>query len=70
VQATDPGRALVTGEWNAIGRFDGTTLRALAPRAPYFHNGSANDLIEAPLSTTTALASGQPTRNPTTSSPS
>lgn len=46
VQTTDPGRALVTGRWQDIGRFKGPTLRALAPRAPYFHNGSAKDLHE------------------------
>jgi cytochrome c peroxidase len=44
VQTTDPGRALVTGRWKDIGRFKGPTLRALAPRAPYFHIGSAKDL--------------------------
>jgi hypothetical protein len=44
VQTTDPGRALVTGKWKDIGRFKGPTLRALAGRAPYFHNGSARDL--------------------------
>jgi cytochrome c peroxidase len=43
-QTTDPGRALITGRWQNIGRFKGPTLRALAPRAPYFHNGSAKDL--------------------------
>jgi len=43
-QTTDPGRALVTGKWKDIGRFKGPTLRALAPRGPYFHNGSAMDL--------------------------
>ncbi len=46
VQTSDPGRALITGRWQDIGRFKGPTLRALAPRAPYFHNGSANDLNE------------------------
>jgi cytochrome c peroxidase len=46
VQTTDPGRALVTGHWQDIGRFKGPTLRALATRAPYFHNGFANDLHE------------------------
>ena len=44
VQTTDPGRALVTGKWKDIGRFKGPVLRALASRAPYFHNGSARDL--------------------------
>ena len=41
---TDPGRALITGKWRDIGRFKGPILRALAARAPYFHNGSAQDL--------------------------
>jgi cytochrome c peroxidase len=44
IQTTDPGRALVTGKWRDIGRFKGPILRALATRAPYFHNGSASDL--------------------------
>ena len=46
VQTTDPGRALVTGLWADVGKFKGPTLRALAPRAPYFHNGFAKDLDE------------------------
>jgi cytochrome c peroxidase len=46
VQTTDPGRALVTGQWKDIGRFKGPTLRALAARAPYFHNGFAKNLNE------------------------
>jgi hypothetical protein len=44
IQTTDPGRALSTGKWKDIGRFKGPILRALATRAPYFHNGSAQDL--------------------------
>jgi hypothetical protein len=44
VQTTDPGRALVTGRWQDIGRFKGPILRGLAARAPYFHDGSAADL--------------------------
>jgi hypothetical protein len=44
VQTTDPGRALITGKWKDIGRFKGPILRALATRAPYFHNGSAQNL--------------------------
>jgi hypothetical protein len=44
IQTTDPGRAMVTGKWRDIGRFKGPILRALATRAPYFHNGSASDL--------------------------
>jgi hypothetical protein len=46
VQTTDPGRALVTGQWKDIARFKGPVLRALATRAPYFHNGMAKDLAE------------------------
>ena len=41
---TDPGRALITGKWKDVGKFKGPILRALATRAPYFHNGSAKDL--------------------------
>jgi hypothetical protein len=44
VQTTDPGRALISGKWQDIGRFKGPTLRALAARPPYFHNGSAATL--------------------------
>jgi len=44
VQTTDPGFALTTGQWQDIGRFKVPGLRALAARAPYFHNGSAPDI--------------------------
>jgi hypothetical protein len=44
VTTTDPGRAMITGKWNDIGKFKGPILRALAARAPYFHNGSAATL--------------------------
>jgi cytochrome c peroxidase len=44
IQTTDPGRALITGKWKDVGRFKGPVLRALASRAPYFHNGSADNL--------------------------
>jgi hypothetical protein len=47
VQVTDPGRALVSGAWKDIGRFKVPALRALAIRAPYFHNGSAVSVAEA-----------------------
>jgi cytochrome c peroxidase len=43
-KTTDPGRALITGKWNDIGKFKGPVLRGLAGRAPYFHDGSAEDL--------------------------
>jgi cytochrome c peroxidase len=46
MQTTDPGRALVTGKWQDIGKFKGPILRGVAGRAPYFHNGSAPTLDE------------------------
>jgi cytochrome c peroxidase len=36
---------MVDGKWSHIGRFKGPMLRDLAPRAPYFHNGFAADLV-------------------------
>ena len=44
VHTTDPGAALVTGRCEDIGRFKVPTLRGLAARAPYFHDGSAATL--------------------------
>jgi cytochrome c peroxidase len=46
VRTTDPGLALVTGRCDDIGRFKVPTLRGLAARAPYFHDGSARTLEE------------------------
>jgi cytochrome c peroxidase len=46
VQTTDPGRAMVKGRWNDIGKFKGPVLRALAARPPYFHDGSAATLAD------------------------
>jgi hypothetical protein len=46
VQTTDPGRAMVTGKWNDVGKFKGPILRALAARPPYFHDGSAATLTD------------------------
>jgi cytochrome c peroxidase len=46
VRTTDPGRAMITGRWADIGKFKGPVLRALAARAPFFHNGSAATLEE------------------------
>lgn len=40
-QLTDTGRGNVTGLWRDLGRFKTPTMRALAARAPYFHNGTA-----------------------------
>jgi len=45
-RTTDPGRALITGRWDDVGKFKGPVLRGLAARAPYFHNGSARTLDE------------------------
>jgi hypothetical protein len=42
----DPGRAVITGKWNDVGRFKTPSLRALAARAPYFHNGMAKTLLD------------------------
>jgi cytochrome c peroxidase len=47
VQATDPGRAMITGKWADVGKFRGPILRGLTARAPYFHNGFARTLGEA-----------------------
>jgi len=40
-KTTDPGRALITGRWIDVNQFKVPGLRALAARAPYFHDGSA-----------------------------
>jgi cytochrome c peroxidase len=45
-QTTDPGRALISGRWQDVGKFKGPVLRGLAARAPYFHNGLAATLSE------------------------
>src|SRR5690606_25096266 len=44
VQTPDPGRALITGKWEDIGRFKVPSLRGLAARPPYFHSGTAATL--------------------------
>jgi len=46
VDTTDPGRALVTGKLADVGKFKSPILRGLAARAPYFHNGSAQSLMD------------------------
>jgi cytochrome c peroxidase len=43
-QTTDPGRALRTGVWGDLDKFKSPSLRGLAARAPYFHNGIAPTL--------------------------
>jgi cytochrome c peroxidase len=46
VNTTDPGRAFVTGKFADLSKFKSPTLRGLAARAPYFHNGSAVSLMD------------------------
>jgi cytochrome c peroxidase len=43
---TDLGRAMITGLCADIGSFKAPSLRGLAARAPYFHNGSAATLAD------------------------
>jgi cytochrome c peroxidase len=46
VKTTDPGRGLITGVWRHLGRMKAPSMRSLAARAPYFHNGSAATLLD------------------------
>jgi cytochrome c peroxidase len=48
-QTTDPGRALRSGRWADMDRFKTPSLRGLAARAPYFHNGIAPTLKDVVL---------------------
>jgi cytochrome c peroxidase len=43
-QLTDAGFGNITGRWDDLGLFKTPTLRGLAARAPYFHNGIAATL--------------------------
>jgi cytochrome c peroxidase len=43
-QLTDAGFGNITGKWDDLGLFKTPTLRGLAARAPYFHNGIAATL--------------------------
>lgn len=43
---TDLGQALVDGKFDHIGKIKGPILRGLSARAPYFHNGSAQTLLD------------------------
>jgi cytochrome c peroxidase len=46
-QTTDPGRAGAgAGTWATLNRFKVPSLRGLAARAPYFHNGIAKTLVD------------------------
>jgi len=44
IYTTDPGKALLTGLCSDLNRIKGPILRGLAARAPYFHNGAAQNL--------------------------
>ncbi len=46
-QLTDAGFGNITGKWDDLGLFKTPTLRGLAARAPYFHNGIAATLEDA-----------------------
>jgi cytochrome c peroxidase len=46
VYTTDPGKALISGQCSDLVRTKGPILRGLAARAPYFHNGAAQNLTE------------------------
>jgi cytochrome c peroxidase len=44
---TDLGQALIDGNFDHAGKIKGPILRGLSSRAPYFHNGSAQTLLDA-----------------------
>jgi cytochrome c peroxidase len=44
IQTSDPGRAMISGRCQDIGKFKGPILRGLAGHAPYFQNGAADSL--------------------------
>ena len=44
--STDLGLALIDGRFDHVGKIKGPILRGLAARAPYFHNGSAQSLLD------------------------
>ena len=43
---TDLGQALIDGNFDHVGKIKGPILRGLSARAPYFHNGSAQSLLD------------------------
>lgn len=43
---SDLGQALIDGDFDHVGKIKGPILRGLAARAPYFHNGSAQSLLD------------------------
>ncbi len=44
---TDLGQALIDGKFDHVGKIKGPILRGLSARAPFFHNGSAETLLDA-----------------------
>lgn len=44
IETTDPGKAMITGRWLDMNRFKTPSLRGLAARPPYFHDGSAQTI--------------------------
>ena len=46
IETTDPGRAMITGQWADMNRFKVPGLRGLAARPPYFHDGSAATIAD------------------------
>jgi len=44
---TDLGQALIDGKFDHVGKIKGPILRGLSARAPLFHNGSAQTLLDA-----------------------
>lgn len=45
-ETTDPGRAMITGQWADLNKFKVPGLRGLAARPPYFHDGSAATIAD------------------------
>jgi hypothetical protein len=43
---TDLGQALIDGNFDHVGKIKGPILRGLSARAPFFHNGSAETLLD------------------------
>ncbi len=43
---SDMGQALIDGRFDHVGKIKGPILRGLSARAPYFHNGSAQTLLD------------------------
>jgi cytochrome c peroxidase len=43
---SDLGQSLIDGKFNHVGKIKGPILRGLSARAPYFHNGSAQTLLD------------------------